>query len=447
MARATAPELHFINKPDRSYLWLGLGIAIYFCVSVAVAWGSLTIEDWPLAIGLLPLLVLLEACGISLRTAIGAGWMMPAALPIGWGLWQLGHPLMAFAVPLAAIALFVASLLTLRLGLTCLALIALPIWPNNPLIYLADLGLSREALLATALIVVIVEWLPYHRWLRRSLAMLAAFALTFLALMPKPVSQQSVFNGYLLGNYTTRIQAVTPYGEWRAIAEWAGTDQARGAEIVILPESATHEAEAVPPWCRDLSLMPDDLYAGVLLDDGRAELRYYTQETCPNGIPFGYADLPIPYLTDGHSPQQDGAGGTRLREGAETRDLGSQPDTPSPRLAPFAFWDDLIWRATGLTPDPKPRPAVGPLTHADWVICFEAFSLTYWLGVDPNTPTPIFVLSNDSWTDPIPVPTMRRKFSIAVSRMIGRDVLFAERGRSLILGRSIASGQTEGPPS
>lgn len=447
MARATTPQLHFASKPDRSYLWRGLGIAIYFSAAFGVAWGSLTIEAWPLAIGLLPLLVLLEARSLSLRAAIGAGWMMPAALPIGWGLWQLDHPLMAFAVPFAAIALFVTSLLTLRLGLTCLALIALPVWPNNPLIYLADLGLSREALLAAALIAALAEWLPYHLWLRRSLAMLAAFALTYLALTPKPVSQQTAFNGFLLGSYTPRIQAVTPYGEWRAIADWANTSETRGVKIVVLPESATHESELVPAWCRDLSLMPDHLYAGVLLDDGRAELRYYTSETCPTGTPFGYADLPIPYLTDGYSLGQAGARDPRPREGIETQDVGSQSEGASSHLAPFAFWDDLILRATGLTPDPITRPAIGPLTHADWVICFEASSLTYWLGVDPNTPTPILVLSNDSWTDPIPVPTMRRKFGRAMARMIGRDVHFAERGRSLILGHSISSGQTDGPPS
>jgi hypothetical protein len=425
LARST---LRFKDTPDRTTLWRGIAAVILFVFAFGLAWGSLTREAWPLALGILPLLVLLEERRQLMRTAIGAGFMMPAALPIGWGLWQLGHPIMAGIVPLAAIALFVAGLLTLRLGLTCLALIALPIWPNNPLIYLAALELSREAFLAAALIITIIEWLPYRLWLRRGMAVLVAFTITFAALQMAPTPQrQSPHNGYLLGSYTPRITSITPYAEWRALSDWASIGTARGAQIVVLPESATYEAEGVPPWCRDLDLMPKHLYAGVLLEDGRAEMRYYTAETCPKGAPFAYAELPIPYLTDGAGGGQAGA-----EAGAQ---VSAAPYTPQPLpFEPFAFWDDLIIRATGLAPDPVTRPAIGPLSLADWVICFEAFSLTYWLGVDPTIDAPLIVVSNDSWTDPLPVPTMRRKFSIAMARMIGRDVLFAERGATTILG-------------
>jgi hypothetical protein len=72
------------------------------------------------------------------------------------------------------------------------------------------------------------------------------------------------------------------------------------------------------------------------------------------------------------------------------------------------------------------------ITQTRWLACFEGFSLAAWLKTVLDSPRSVIVVSNDYWTEPLPISNLRRKVSRNFERLFALEVYHADTGRNLL---------------
>ncbi|ART99361.1 hypothetical protein [Yoonia vestfoldensis] len=99
----------------------------------------------------------------------------------------------------------------------------------------------------------------------------------------------------------------------------------------------------------------------------------------------------------------------------------------------YAAWigiPEITGSWTPFTPvaiDPQDQVA-----QTRWLACFEGFSLAAWLKTALDRPRSVIIVSNDYWTEPLPVSNLRRKVSRNFERLFALDVYHADAGRNLL---------------
>lgn len=358
-----------------------------FFLSFALATVGLWVYELPLWINIIPVILVFFYPSYRFKALIGLGWMLPIAIPTFWGLWSIGHPVWAVIISLSG--MFGFALIGARIGYSVLSLILLfiPHWIASPVSMIADLvpagGWSGVA-------VVFGLWvaLDIMAWLKVGMYRKAAFLLTAMAglgiyNLTEPFSLgQSTLPYTITERDLANVAAITPRGEWAQISETISPD----ATGIILGESATDNGATslIPDWCRWSEQTGTAIYAGIRTDEGGSEAWLIDPQSCSDGTPVYRPMISIPGITG---------------------DWGVDTATLYP-----------------------PTSAI----LADWMICFEAFSIARWANIRADQPHPIVVLSNDSWTAPLPVRIMRRKVAEALADLLDRDIYFADRGVTLL---------------
>lgn len=355
----------------------------------------------------LPLLLAIMARAFTTRFVLALSFFFWPALTATLGLTALGYPTLPVSFG-TALAVLVLPLLMAWLGIVpvSLALLLLPTFPANPLLVLIDAlpgSPSLITLILPLLWLLIVEALN-PPFLRAFLTLLfcaglgaghlgAAFSSDQTETRPAPAIwvEQPV------------PVAITERGSWVRLRD----SLAPGSEAILGENLFTEDdVEALAFWrkaARDRNLT---LWIGVKARDGRGMLLHLAPDTVSiDPEPAAAARYGIPGIT-----------GTWRQMDPRPTAPGDGADTTTATAAPQKH------------------------TNPDWLFCYEALLPHAWMPLRranqqaaPQTPRPIVVLASDRWLTPLPFHVTRRKVARAMADMAGREVYFAETGRTILL--------------
>lgn len=361
-------------------LWhlFGFVIAsIFTCVGYFV-------ENVPFSVAYVPFIFIISAQTRQQKFWLSAGHFTWSIMICCWGLIQLGHS--EVLVILAGVfVVFVISMITARFGVWFIAIITtlIPFFPASPLLVTGTLltGLGTWGLFLLPAIVFAIERLsqPSVRF---------AFVISFVSLQAilGPLNS-SAYQVPQTTKYQeidlSKITAITRIGQWDQM-----TSHIPENATVILGENifdATDNA-AISYWCRIVTAKTAIAYIGVRNTDEAGEVWVFDETNCPNPKPVYHVRIGVPGITGGILP------------------------------------DMANWYQSTL-----------PAPQAQWLICFEAFSILSWDRIAHFNPKQVFVLSNDVWTDPLPTARLRRKVGNEFSKLYGIDVMFADTGQNLLI--------------
>ena len=331
------------------------------------------------------------------------------------GLLQLGFSAWIVGIGfLLAVLTLSAGFAVFGVGLAAVLLLLIPYFPGNPLLITGALypgvGLFGIALLAGASMAIPI-------W-RRSWARLLAVLLTIVA--PSLTIHSIVDDGLLnipqLGNREQTAPTAasgsdagdtdSPF-ESIALSRSSGTDLAARVRVtwrillalrdipagsqVFTGENVLTAEDGVGQrrLCRAARAQALDLYIGVQGADGAGEIWRYSGETCPTGTRVYRAVIGIPGLTG-------------------------------------SFWPDVT--DTGAPVNLPPA-----LDGIGFLACFEAFALHRWIFMGVSDFETVIAVSNDHWTDPLPVALLRAKVSDQFARLFGIEVVHAGRDQNILV--------------
>jgi len=374
-------------------------------LALALTGGALFLPGVPLWCAGLPLVMAIGAQSFTTRFVLALSFFFWPALAATLGLTALGHPALPVSLG-TALAALVLPFLMAWLGIVpvSLALLALPIFPASPLPALADalpgpVSLTGLGLLLVGLLIVERINLPLTR-------------LFLLLLFCGGLGAGHLFAAI----YADRIETPQYRLTWiehpipPAITERAGwirlRDSLPGSSEAILGENifTADDPDARAFWRQAAKDRDLTLWIGVQAQDGRATLlRLVPETTSIDPEPVAAARYGIPGIT-----------GT---------------------------WGQMPPRRSG--PTETGRIDAG----ADWLFCYEALLPQAWAPLliahrhpDQVNPRPIVVLASDRWLDPLPFHVTRRKVARAMAHVAGREVYFAETGRTILLRNTGETG-------
>ena len=408
--------------PGRGPVLRPAGTPLAFPAAAALCGAAFFFPAIPFALALLPLLAGLWSGARTARFIAMTGFLVWPVFLSAWGLAGLeaGRPDLIWGLATGFVLL--AGLLAAQIGIlpATLLLTLIPVFPASPLLPLAALlpGLGLMGLFGASVILTLIE---ATRARKKTLLGLITACLMIWS------------SAHMLLRDTGEVESRTG---WRALAEpQAITERGRWLALrATLPDGATvilgenvfmaHDTEARAFWCRTVRAGAFTLYSGVAERYGaatRGAVWKLDADSCARGPRPAHspavhrATVGIPHLTGGWGPMQRGT-------------------------------------VAGTGGGTHPGPDV------DWLICLEAFLPWAWAGLlagpspEQDTPRPVIVLANDTafrslpaLKGPPPVHVLRRKAALAMAGLAGRDVLFAETGRTLLLRDAREASRATGP--
>ena len=362
-----------------------------FCACTTLTVVGFFVEAVPFAVAYLPFLfaILIDQFGFKFWSVAGHfTWLMVIS---AWGLIQLGHnPL--HIVPIGILAVVIISGVTAwgSVGLVGLFLSAIPFFPGSPFLITGSI-LPGWGIWAYFVLIPVLIFIELHRVLAARVAYLVLLGIFAATLHLTEFKKQHILHG-VAGpvRYPTPrpidlsdIQAVTRLGYWDAIAS-----RTPNGATVILGENIFHNTDRVgwSYWCRLAKHKNATLYIGVQGEDSIGEVWKFDTEACPTPGRIYQAQIGVPGVTGGWTPN-------------------------------VADWE--IWHAPNKTPQ--------------WLICFEAFSMVRWVGVGFSGASHTIIISNDKWTEPLPVSLLRRKVGREFEKLFGVSTVYAETERNMLI--------------
>ena len=332
----------------------------------------------------LPLLVALFSARIERRAALVAGHFGVTITIASLGLISLGYaPLFVLGGGLLSLLGLALLMARFGIGIISLLLLLLPWFPGNPL-FMAGAAFPSSGLIglaAFAAIVILIERLQELQW--KLLAGILAFATPSLFIWDMqgqafgrwlglaPTTEQSiVLDGFEPIQASTYLSNVPLRQIQFALLDApAGSTLITGENLLKAPS-----VDTLASLCRIVKVAESRLYVGVEAEDGRAEIWHFTPETCAEPERTYRAVLGIPGLTG--------------------------PELASPGQA---------LRDTGLSG--VAEDGLG------FLACFEGFSLHRWAAYALSGQTSVAVVSNDHWTNPLPLHQLRQKVGTTMARL------------------------------
>ncbi|WP_170565637.1 hypothetical protein [Ruegeria atlantica] len=392
----------------------GLGLQLlFFPIGAGITYAAFFLPAVPFALALLPLVAGLWSGARAARFTTMTSFMIWPVFLSAWGLYGLDVRAPELVWSLAAAFVILFGLLAGQIGIlpTTLLLTLIPVFPASPLLPLATLlpGLGLPGLFGTLTGLALIEATRKVQW-RRNLLMVLIACLGAWATGHALIRENPAQHPRSDWREIPAPVAVTERGRWLAIRE-----QMPDSATVVLGENvfAAKDSEARAFWCHAATSRNLILYLGVAEPYGdvtRGAVWRLDTKTCakpPIALTepvIHHAALGIPHLTGTWGPMRS----------TPTLPQGSGEDT-------------------------------------DWLICLEAFLPWAWGAVLTDTesrrrtPRPVIVLSNDTAFRPLPdlpplpppgtppVHELRRKAAIAMAGLAGRNVLFAETGRTILM--------------
>lgn len=345
----------------------------------------------------LPLIFALR-CKTRLLCAV---WTIPYFLGIGviagWGLVSMGSP----------IALVTLLMLALSVALTCLLVFAgtaagllvlafVPFLPGHPFLALGTIAPNGGfvAIIVAIIFVFLLEKLP-----KDSRAVEVAGAIICATLLWNVGAGGSYADG--LGNNRSAAEDVVSAPQWGEVPVSdapSASDRLRSAMlrsamepngVYITGENIVRSSDrlALQSWCEFAQSDNVAVFLGVQeVETGRASVVLVQPDNECTGSNVVYAAwIGIPEITGSWTP-----------------------------FAPVAT-------------DPEDQ-----ITQTRWLACFEGFSLAAWLKTALDRPRSVIIVSNDYWTEPLPISNLRRKVSRNFERLFAFEVYHADAGRNLL---------------
>lgn len=403
------------------YPWKIFWLALT-CLSAAILTAAgFFFDHVPFGIAYTPFLMALVTRSRGYRAALVAGHFAivfdiaaTGLVQLGFSGWSVGFGfLFALSTLSAGFALF-------GVGLAAVILLLIPYFPGNPLLITGALypgfGIGGIVLLAAASMAV-AYWKTTG----------ARFLAVLLTIILPSVTVHSIQNGGfwnipLLRSWTQTAPRTTPQSEgdaaksafesialsrskdagliWRLLI--ALRDIPKGSLVITGENVLTAEdAHGQRILCRMARASELDLYVGVASADGTGEIWRLGAETCPQGTRVYRAVIGIPGLTG-------------------------------------AFWPDV-------TELGAPVNLAAALDGVGFLACFEAFTLHRWIAMGLSDFETVVVVSNDQWTNPLPVALLRAKVSDQFAKLFGIEVVHAGRDQNILVlntGQSIAEEKT-----
>ncbi len=364
-----------------------------FCLCTCLTAAGFFLEAVPFFVAYIPFLVAIVSDRLSTKFWSVAGYFIWPVVISAWGLIQLGHnPL--YVAPLAFLIVGSFSAITAwgSVGLVGLLLGVIPFFPGSPLLITGSIlpgwDIWSYFFLVPFLIFVELHRIPAAKIVY--LGLLAIFTTTLhLAdfrmgvLSKNAVSAQKVIYPTAQSIAISDIQAVTRNGYWDAIASRIPENT-----TAILGENIFRHTERVgwSYWCRTAIEKNATLFIGVQGKNSIGEVWKFDAQVCPTPERVYQAQIGVPGITGEWTPN-------------------------------VTDWDE--WRA----PNPEPQ----------WLICFEAFSMVRWGGVGLSGASHALVISNDKWTEPLPVGVLRRHVGREFDKLFGIKTVHADTKRNIVI--------------
>lgn len=367
------------------FLSAALVSAGFFAPGIEYAWA------------VLPLIFALRCESRLFRTAWIFPYFMAIGIISGWGLVSMEYPVAPVIILAVVLSGALTSLLVLAgtsIGLVALALV--PFVPGHPFLALGTIAPNGgfAAIVLAFVVVFVLEKLPKASKSVETMAMV--ICLGFL---------------WNLG---------------------AGVNYARGGSIVKseaeVGVSAPSWVEAPVPYIHEAS---DRLRSQMLRSVMEPNGVYITGEN----IILSSDDLSLQSWC--HFAQSKNVTvflGVQLVETGRASVVKLQPASKcSASNLVYASWIGIpeitgAWAPFApLVVDPQDQ-----VQQTSWLACFEGFSFAAWLKTALNEPQSVIIVSNDYWTEPLPISNLRRKVSRNFERLFGLDVYHADAARNLL---------------
>lgn len=338
----------------------------------------------PFVIAYLPFAFAILVGDRGSKASLATGHYIWPAIIAAWGLIQLGYsPLLVLPLGLCFSALVGWLSARFTVGGSAMVLGAIPFIPDNPLLVtgsvLPNLGVLGLLILATALI-----WIERQRDIRFRAGFMTCLVIFAVSVQWITPTGTSYTDSPMQEVDISVPKSITRTGHWARI----GSNIDLG-ETVILGENIFEHTDdaAISYWCRVARDTEATLFIGVQGPQSVGEVWEFSTATCPTPSIVYRAVVGIPNVTGGWLPNMSN----------NTHGL--------------------------LAPSPN---------APQWLACFEGFSLFRWIGVDLSQAQRTIVISNDKWTEPFPVWTLRRKVGNEFAKLYGIEVIHAEAGRSFL---------------
>lgn len=355
--------------------------------SIALTGIGFFIESAWLWVAYLPFLFALITTDRGLRGALVAGHFAVIAAISCWGLIALGYTPWAVIVFGSAASLLLGAIFSvLGVGLASVLLLAIPYFPGNPLLIAGTLYPGTGF---TGLILLVLGTLLVSFW-KTSLSRAATmFFLCMPSIFLWDLRDEAAGRYFGIAPEEDRVTAlagfeIQPIGlDGKQMSRWdmqrALNDLPEGSTIVTGENALkAQDGAALRALCRVVRVRDLTLYLGVQGADGRAQIRRLDQGTCDDGALVYTAALGIPGLTGPVLPEVGMLNIERIDEAGEA--------------------------------------------VPDFLACFEAFSIHRWIALATHQASSVIAVSNDSWTDPLPIAALRVKVSAQLARLFQIDI-------------------------
>jgi hypothetical protein len=365
---------------------------IALALSIGLVYAGFFVGAVPFAVAVLPFVAALCFRKPKYRGLAVAPYFMAIALIAGWGLIQMGHvPWQVILAGLTLSALCSAMVGYFGVTIACLVLSVVPFFPGHPLLAAGFLFPNGTVWFLIILICAfgVIEGLASKRQystVSAILMLVLGFAsLGMQSFSPGPLSQRELATAQQWEKITTNSRSmVTKRGQMVAIMT-----ELEDGETYITGENILTSQDRLETqmWCRVVSSNNATVYLGIQeAQTGRSQVHVLRADADCDQLPLAYsAQVAIPGITGNFWPFDAGF---------------SSPDNTLP--------------------------------DTQWLACFEGFSLISWIRVGLARPANVIIISNDYWTEPLPISELRRKISSSMGRLFGVRVYHADSGHNIL---------------
>ena len=404
--------------------WKILWLVLTGLIAAILTGAGFFFDSVPFALAYTPFLMALVTPARGYQAALVAGHFAIVFEIAATGLVHMGFSgwLVMFGF-LFAVSTLSAGFAVFGVGLAAVILLLIPYFPGNPLLVTGALypgfGIGGIILLAAACIAV-AYWKTTGA---RLVAVLLTIALPSAVvhgavnngLFNIPLADRAALTGLVhtasgpdennsggdrferiaLSRSDTRVITGTDL-TWRLLLALRNLP---AGSLVITGENVLTSEDAMGQriLCRRARAEVLDLYVGIASADGTGEIWRLSAETCPAGSRVYRAVIGIPGLTG-------------------------------------PAWPDAMASATATgAPVNLPTALDGAKVSIGFLACFEAFSLHRWIAMGLSDFETVAVVSNDHWTDPLPVALLRTKVSDQFAKLFGIKVVHAGRDKNILI--------------